>query len=115
MSMSETVITSPLIELRGLKKDFPLPQSPLAHVVTCQPKSVVHAVNGVDLAIWRGETVGLVGESGSGKTTHGRVMARLYETTAGEVYFQGKVLKNGNVIVSADREGRPQPPVQTPY
>lgn len=107
--------TMPMIEVRGLKKHFFVPQSLLARLVSRRPNPVVHAVNGVDLAIRRGETVGLVGESGSGKTTLGRVMARLYEATSGEVYFQGKILKDGLVTVSTDRAGLPQEPVQVPY
>lgn len=48
------------------------------------------AVDHVNLQIKRGETVGLVGESGCGKTTCGRTLIRLYEPTAGKVYFEGK-------------------------
>jgi oligopeptide/dipeptide ABC transporter ATP-binding protein len=105
----------PLIEVRALKKHFPIPRSPLQRLVDRHPAPVVHAVNGVNLAIWSGETVGLVGESGSGKTTLGRVMARLYAPTSGEVLFQDAPLQNGRVWVETDREGRPQKPVQLPY
>jgi oligopeptide transport system ATP-binding protein len=51
--------------------------------------AVVHAVDGVDLSIAPGETLGLVGESGSGKSTLGRVIVRLLPATSGHVYFEG--------------------------
>ncbi len=107
--------STPIVEVRKLTKHFTIPRSPLARLLTRTPNPVVHAVNEVDLKIWRGETVGLVGESGSGKTTLGRVLARLYEPTAGEVFYEGKSLTNGKVTVSTDREGSPQSPVQVPY
>ncbi len=50
---------------------------------------VVHALNGVDVAVRRGETLGLVGETGCGKSTLCRAMMRLYKPTAGQVLFDG--------------------------
>lgn len=105
----------PLIEVRGIQKHFPIPRSPLAKLLSRRGDSIVHAVNGVDLSIWPGETVGLVGESGSGKTTLGRVMANLYPPTAGEVLFHGEPVVNDMATVKMDRSGQPVAPKQVPY
>src|SRR5467141_3469990 len=82
-------ITTPIIEAEGLVKHFPLARS-LADVVTRKPEEVVHAVDGVSLAVQPGETVGLIGESGSGKTTLGWLLSKLHEPTAGRVRFEGQ-------------------------
>lgn len=71
-----------LLAARGLKKHFPVKGGFLQRTI-----ATVHAVDGVDLAIRRGETVALVGESGCGKTTLGRLLLRLIEPTEGDVLF----------------------------
>jgi oligopeptide/dipeptide ABC transporter ATP-binding protein len=76
-----------LLEIRGLKKYFPVGGG-----LFSKRKGEVRAVDGVDLAVNEGETLGLVGESGCGKSTLGRTILRLIEPTAGEIIFQGKNL-----------------------
>lgn len=75
----------PLVEARGLKKHYPVGGGILA-----REKLVVRALDGVDLDIRPGETLGVVGESGCGKSTLGRCVLRLIEPTAGEVRFDGR-------------------------
>ncbi len=76
-----------LLEIRNLKKHFPVGEGWFS-----RGKGAVKAVDGVDLTIEEGETLGLVGESGCGKSTLGRTILRLIEPTSGEINFLGKNL-----------------------
>jgi oligopeptide/dipeptide ABC transporter ATP-binding protein len=71
-----------LVDIRGLKKYFPI----LGGVLR-RPVGAVKAVDGVSLAIKRGQWLGLVGESGCGKTTLAKTVVRLLKPTSGHIYF----------------------------
>ena len=77
--MSETNGKEKIIEIKNLKKYFPM-----------KKKQVLKAVDNVTMDIYRGEVLSLVGESGSGKTTLGRTVSRLYPKTAGDILVDGK-------------------------
>ena len=79
-----TVPEQPLISIRDLKVHFPVTGRGLLR----RSRQIVHAVDGVNLDINAGETLGLVGESGCGKTTLGRAILRLTEPTSGKILFR---------------------------
>jgi len=83
VSMLTTTGTT-LIDVKGLKVHFPIKGGILNRTV-----ATVKAVDGVDLFVPRGETLGLVGESGCGKSTTGRAILQLIRPTAGSVSFEG--------------------------
>ncbi len=81
---SEAQTGTTLVEVKGLKVHFPIKGGLLNRAV-----AHVKAVDGVDLFIKRGETLGLVGESGCGKSTTGRAILQLIKPTAGSVKLDG--------------------------
>jgi oligopeptide/dipeptide ABC transporter ATP-binding protein len=76
----------PLVKLVGAKKHFPITRG----IIFQRRIGQVHAVDGVDLEIYPGETVGLVGETGCGKSTTARLITKLLDVTDGKVIFDGQ-------------------------
>ncbi|MGH2739379.1 MAG: ABC transporter ATP-binding protein [Actinomycetota bacterium] len=76
----------PLIKLTGVKKHFPITRG----LIFQRKIGQVHAVDGIDLEVYPGETLGLVGETGCGKSTTGRLITRLLDPTEGSVVFDGQ-------------------------
>ena len=74
-----------ILEVRHLKKYFTLKKS-----LGGKPLSTLKAVDDVTFKIYPGETLGIVGESGCGKTTMGRTILKLYQPTAGQIFFEGQ-------------------------
>lgn len=82
-------MSPPVVATRDLTKHFPLSRS-IMDSLRRSPPDVVHAVDGVSLELFEGETLGLIGESGSGKTTLGWLIAKLHAATSGQLFFQGR-------------------------
>lgn len=78
------MMQQPLLQTKNLKKYFKTSYGNL------------HAVDGVSLSIYKGQTLGVVGESGCGKSTLGRTILRLLEATEGEVIYNGKNILESN-------------------
>jgi peptide/nickel transport system ATP-binding protein len=83
--VNRTASAPPLLRAIEVVKQFTVGK-------TIMPGSakIVHAVDGVSLNVWPGETLGLVGESGCGKSTLGRCLVRLYDITSGRIEFEGQ-------------------------
>ncbi len=95
---------SPPVEIVSPEPEFPVPEDAILvvkHLKQYFPISTgfmkstpLKAVDDISLYIRKGETLGLVGESGCGKTTVGRTILRLYPPTAGQIFFEGKEIKD---------------------
>ena len=81
--------TGDLIRLVGLKKHYPV----LKGIILPKTMRLVKAVDGVSFAIPEGQTYSLVGESGCGKTTTSRQILMVEQPTEGEIYYQGKSMR----------------------
>ena len=90
-----------ILEVKDLVKHFPMGGGFFG-----QNQKVVHAVNGINFKVKKGETLGIVGESGCGKSTAGRTIIRLYEPTSGQIIFEGQDVTKaeGNDLLNLRRQ-----------
>src|ERR1041385_5334433 len=91
-----------ILEVKDLKLHFPIRQGLLQRLV-----GYVKAVDGVSFSLCDGEVLGLVGESGCGKTTVGRTVLRLYDPTAGEVWYQKSTGERIDLAKLSQRQMKP--------
>lgn len=92
-------MTSPLVDIRGLEKQFDLSGGFLEQISFeggrfQRRQEAVHAINGVDLQVHKGEALCVVGESGCGKSTVARTVMGLLSPSAGEVHYDGQRIDN---------------------
>ncbi len=79
-------MTEPILEVSGLVKHYPLTQG----ILFKKQVGSVKAVDGVDFALRRGETLGIVGESGCGKSTVAKMLVNLERPTEGRIRYKGE-------------------------
>jgi len=103
-------MSTPLVSVSGLERRFRMP----SHFLQ-RHKPVLHALNGVDLGVERGEVFCLVGESGCGKTTLGRIIMGLLDPSAGAVHFEGRRIDNMGARARRPYRARMQMVFQNPY
>jgi len=106
----ERTQAAPLLEVSDLVRHFPLPKTGFL-----DRQRVLRALDGVDLMVRTGETVGLVGESGSGKSTLARLVMRLDTPTAGSIRFEGQDIASSGQAAIRPLRRRLQMIFQDPY
>ncbi|GAB1643608.1 ABC transporter ATP-binding protein [Krasilnikovia sp. MM14-A1259] len=99
-----------LLEVTGLQKHFPITKGLFKRQV-----GAVRAVDGIDLAVRAGETLGVVGESGCGKSTAGRLFTRILEPTGGKIIFEGKDITHLSTMAMRPHRRDVQMIFQDPY
>ncbi|MEA2742784.1 MAG: peptide/nickel transport system ATP-binding protein ddpF, partial [Acetobacteraceae bacterium] len=102
--------SAPLLQVTALTRHFALPKAGFL-----EPERVLHALDGVDLRVHPGETVGLVGESGSGKSTLARLVMRLDTPTGGMISFAGQDITRASQSSIRPLRRRMQMIFQDPY
>jgi peptide/nickel transport system ATP-binding protein len=106
----EAPALAPMLHVEGLSKSFELPRENFL-----EPRRLLRALDGVDVSVFTGETVGLVGESGCGKSTLARLVMRLEEPTAGRIVFDGTDITHASPSQIRPLRRRMQMIFQDPY
>jgi len=104
-------MTEPILKVKDLQKLFPIQGGGLFNRVVGN----VRAVDGLNLEVFPGETLGLVGESGCGKSTVGKAVLRLIEPTSGRVALEGEEITGLGRASLLERRKRMQVIFQDPY